>query len=205
VKRAAVYLRVSSDNGRQTTENQRDEVVQLARARGYEPVVFEEMESAMKARPVLDRMLADVRAGRVEAVAIWSMDRLGRGFACFDLFRELSRLGVRILSVREPWTDVDGPARELLAAVMAWVSGFERQRLIERVHAGLERARKQGKALGRPRTSIVLLRAAAELVEGGTPVAAAARAKGISRASLYRYLSENPTAAAKGNTPALAG
>lgn len=60
-----------------------------------------------KARPVLDAMLADVRAGRVEAVAIWSLDRLGRGFACFDLFRELSRLGVRILSVRErgpTWT-----------------------------------------------------------------------------------------------------
>lgn len=85
---------------------------------------------------------------------------------------------------------MDGPARELLAAVMAWVSGFERQRLIERVHAGLDRARRQGKALGRPRTSIVLLRAAAELVEAGTPVAAAARAKGISRASLYRYLRE---------------
>jgi DNA invertase Pin-like site-specific DNA recombinase len=109
------------------------------------------------------------------------------------------------LSVREPWTDVEGPARELLAAVMAWVSGFERQRLIERVHAGLERARRQGKALGRPRTSIVLLRAAAELVEGGTPVAAAARAKGVSRASLYRYLSENPVAATPGKAPALAG
>lgn len=204
MRRAAVYLRVSSSDGRQTTENQRDEVVQLARARGFEPVIFEEMESAVKARPVLDAMLADVRAGRVEAVAIWSLDRLGRGFACFDLFRELSRLSVRILSVREPWTDVDGPARELLAAVMAWVSGFERQRLIERVHAGLERARKQGKALGRPRTSIVLLRAAADLVEGGTPVAAAARAKGVSRASLYRYLSENPVAGPSGKAPAVA-
>jgi DNA invertase Pin-like site-specific DNA recombinase len=203
MRRAAVYLRVSSSDGRQTTENQRDEVVQLAKARGFEPMVFEEMESAMKKRPVLDAMMGEVRAGRVEGVAIWSLDRLGRGFACFDLFRELSRLGIRILSVREPWTDVDGPARELLAAVMAWVSGFERQRLIERVHAGLDRAR-QGKALGRPRTSVVLLRAAAELVEGGKPVAAAAREKGISRASLYRYLSENPTGALSGNARAAA-
>ena len=97
------------------------------------------------------------------------------------------------------------PPRELLVAVMSWVSGFERERLIERVHAGLDRARRQGKALGRPRTSIVLLRAAAELVEAGTPVAAAARAKGISRASLYRYLSENPVAGAVEKAPALAG
>jgi putative DNA-invertase from lambdoid prophage Rac len=97
------------------------------------------------------------------------------------------------------------PPRELLVAVMSWVSGFERQRLIERVHAGLDRARRQGEALGRPRTSIVLLRAAAELVEAGTPVAAAARAKGVSRASLYRYLSETSAAGAPGKAPALAG
>ena len=79
------------------------------------------------------------------------------------------------------------------------------RRLIERVHAGLERAHRQGKALGRPRTSIVLLRAAADLVEAGMPVAAAARAKGVSRASLYRYLSGNPLAATPGKPPALAG
>jgi DNA invertase Pin-like site-specific DNA recombinase len=93
------------------------------------------------------------------------------------------------LSVREGWLDTSGPVRPLLVAIFGWVAEQERTRLIERVHAGLERARRQGKALGRPRTSIVLLRAAAELVEGGTTVAAAARAKGV-RASLYRYLSE---------------
>lgn len=189
-KRCAVYLRVSTD--RQTTANQGDDVRRLAEARGFEPVVYEECGSAMKVRPVFNRLMADARAGRISAVAVWSLDRLARGFACFDAYRELTRLGVRVLSVREPWTDVEGPARELLVAVMSWVSGFERQRLVERVHAGLERARKQGKTLGRPRTSLVLLRAARELVEAGTSVAEAAKAKGVSRASLYRFLSENP-------------
>lgn len=73
---AALYLRVSTD--RQTAENQVDEVTRLAVARGYEPVVYEEVESAAKARPVLDRMLADVRTGRVHAVAVWALDRLHR-------------------------------------------------------------------------------------------------------------------------------
>ena len=49
---AAVYLRVSTD--RQTVENQRCAVEELARARGYEPIVYEESESAAKIRPVLD-------------------------------------------------------------------------------------------------------------------------------------------------------
>jgi putative DNA-invertase from lambdoid prophage Rac len=118
---------------------------------------------------------------------------------------ELDRLGVPVLSVREGWLDTSDPVRPLLVAIFGWVAEQERTRLMERVHAGLDRARRQGKALGRPRTSIVLLRAAGELVEAGTPVAAAARAKGISRASLYRYLSETPSAAARGKAPALAG
>ncbi len=76
-KTAAVYLRVSTDD--QTVANQTDEVTQLVLARGFEPIVYAETGSAVMARPVLDRMLSDVRAGRVNAVAVWSMDRLGRG------------------------------------------------------------------------------------------------------------------------------
>ena len=73
MRRAALYVRVSSD--RQTGENQFAELRQLVSARGFEPVLYEEVESAAKARPVLDRMLADARAGRVEAVAVWALDR----------------------------------------------------------------------------------------------------------------------------------
>jgi hypothetical protein len=71
-KVCAAYVRVSTD--RQTVDNQVAEVQHLARARGYEPVIYDEVESAAKARPVLDRMLADVRAGRVQAVAVWGLD-----------------------------------------------------------------------------------------------------------------------------------
>ncbi len=76
MEKAAVYLRVSTD--RQTVENQRAEVEQLARARGYEPIPYEETESAAKRRPVFDRMLADARAGKLGAVVIWALDRLHR-------------------------------------------------------------------------------------------------------------------------------
>ena len=189
MRRAAVYLRVSSDNGRQTTENQREEVVQLTRARGFEPVIFEEMESAVKARPVLDRMLADVRAGRVHAVAVWALDRLHRSMAgAINTVLELDRLGVPVLSVREGWLDTSGPVRPLLVAIFGWVAEQERTRLIERTKAGLERARREGKRLGRPPASPVLLHAARDLVATGVPVAEAARRKGVARSTLQRFL-----------------
>jgi len=184
---AALYLRVSTD--RQTVENQRAEVEQLARARGYETLVYEEIGSAAKRRPVFDRMLADVRAGKVRAVVIWAIDRMHRTMpgAINDVL-ELDRLGVRVLSVREPWLDTSGPVRPLLVAIFGWVAEQERNRLIERTKAGLDRAKRAGKRLGRPPCSPVLLRAAADDVGRGTSIRKAATVQGIPASSLRRFL-----------------
>jgi DNA invertase Pin-like site-specific DNA recombinase len=190
---AALYLRVSTD--RQTATNQVDEVRRLAAARGYEPVIYEEVESAVKARPVLDRMLADVRAGRVQAVAVWALDRLHRSMVgSIQTVLELDRLGVPVISVREAWLDTSGPVRPLLVAIFGWVAEQERTRLIERTKAGLERARREGKRIGRPPASAILLHAARDLVAGGVSISEAARRKGVARPTLQRFLKAHPAA-----------
>jgi putative DNA-invertase from lambdoid prophage Rac len=184
---AAQYLRVSTD--RQHTDNQRPEVEALAAGRGFDVVAtYEEHERAAKGRPEFERMLSDAKRGKFKVIVVWSLDRLGRGFSCFDAFRDLAKIGVRVVSVREPWTEADGPALELLVAVMSWVSGFERQRLIERIGAGLERARREGKKLGRPRKSPVALGAAAKLVREGMSLRSAAHTHGVGVETLRRYL-----------------
>jgi DNA invertase Pin-like site-specific DNA recombinase len=184
---AALYVRVSTD--RQTAENQLIELQQLAAARGFESAVYEEVESAVKSRPVLERMLGDARTGRVRAIMVWALDRLHRSMiGSIQTVLECDRIGVPVVSVREPWLDTSGPVRPLLVAIFGWVAEQERARLIERTRAGLERARREGKRLGRPPESTVLLHAAAELVARGTPVAEAARLKGVSRTTLRRFL-----------------
>lgn len=186
-RRAALYVRDSTD--RQTAENQVAEVRQLALARGYEPVLYEEVESAAKARPVLDRMLADVRAGRVQAVAVWALDRLHRSMTgAINTVLELDRLGVPVLSVREGWLDTSGPVRPLLVAIFGWVAEQERTRLIERTKAGLARARAQGKRLGRPAASPLKVAAAVERVRAGTSIREAAKAAGVSRETVRRAI-----------------
>jgi len=184
---AALYLRVSTD--RQTAENQVTEVHRLAMARGFEPVVYEEVQSAAKARPVLDKMMADVRAGRVQAVVVWALDRLHRSMVgAIGTVLECDRLGVPVISVREGWLDTSGPVRPLLVAIFGWVAEQERAMLIERTKAGLERARRQGKRIGRPPASPVLLYAAKDLVGEGVSVAEAARRKGVARSTLQRFI-----------------
>lgn len=152
----AIYLRVSKKDGSQTVANQRPEVEQLVSARGFRVVeVYEDRESAVKRRPAFDRMMEDGRRGRFSVVVVWALDRLGRGFSCFDSFRDLLGWGVRVVSVRESWTDVADPQlRQLLASVASFVSGVERERLISRTMAGLERARAMGKKIGRPRVTL---------------------------------------------------
>lgn len=155
---AILYYRVSKRDGSQTTANQIPEVEALAAARGFTVVAtYSDNESAVKRRPGIEAMLTALRKGKhgpAPVVCLWSLDRLGRGVAAFDLYRELVRLNVRVASCREPWLDQEGPTRELLAMLMSWISGFERTRLIERTKAGLQRARREGKVLGRPRAHL---------------------------------------------------
>lgn len=185
--KAALYVRVSTD--RQTVDNQVAELRQLAAARGYEPVLYEEVESAAKARPVLERMLADARAGKVRTILVWALDRLSRSMVgSIQTVLECDRIGVPVVSLRESWLDTTGPVRPLLIAIFGWVAEQERSRLIERTKAGLARARAQGKRLGRPPASPILLHAAAELVAGGSSVTDAARRAGVKRTTLRRFI-----------------
>jgi putative DNA-invertase from lambdoid prophage Rac len=185
---ARIYVRVSSDS--QTVENQRAECLALAErqpALGFEEW-YEETESAAKARPVFERLKREARSGDV--VVVWALDRLGRSMqqVINDVLAFDAR-GVRVLSVRETWLDTRGPVRDLLLAVFGWVAEQERARLIDRTLAGLARARSQGKRLGRPPTSPVMLFAAAEAVmEHRQSVAKAARTHEVSESTLRRHL-----------------
>lgn len=206
--RAAIYIRVSTD--RQTGENQHAELLQLAAARGFEPIIYEEVESAAKTRPVLDRMLGDVRAGRMRAILVWALDRLHRSmFGAVQTVLECDRIGVPVISVREPWLDTSGPVRTLLVAIFGWVAEQERARLIERTKAGLERARRSGtrsgKPIGRPPASAVMLHAGAERILAGEPARAVARELGLSDRTLRRFLVGHASPAAKPPAPGQGG
>jgi len=186
---AAIYLRVSKSDGSQSVENQRPEVEQLARARGLEVVhVYEEQASAVKHRPKYEAMLKDARRGKFDVLIIWALDRFGRSMTgnLTDVL-ELDRIGVTVVSVRESWFDTSSPVRSLLIAIFSWVAEQERARLIDRTKAGLERARRAGKRIGRPRRKFDLGRAKV-LRAAGMSLRAVAADVGVPQATLMRAL-----------------
>jgi len=187
--RAAIYLRVSKSDGSQSVENQRPEVEQLARARGFEvEKIYEEQGSAAKHRPIFEQMLKDARRGKFTVLVLWSLDRFGRSMVgnLQDVL-ELDRLGITVVSVKETWLDTGGPVRNLLVGIFSWVAEQERARLIERTKAGLQAARRRGAKIGRPRRRVDLDRAR-ELRAGGQSLRAVAKELGVGYATLCRAL-----------------
>jgi DNA invertase Pin-like site-specific DNA recombinase len=192
-RRCALYLRVSGGPG-QTTENQRPELLQLARTRGFEIVaVYDEVGSAVKHRAAFDKMMLSAHRGEFDVLAVWSIDRFGRSMiGNVQAVLDLDRVGVEVVSVREPWLDTSGPVRQLLVAIFSWVASEERRRLIERTKAGLERARREGKQIGRPRARVDMAEARA-LLASGLSMPKTARKLNVGTSTLYRLLQAERT------------
>lgn len=154
--KCCIYSRVSSAG--QDIENQLTVLKSWAKQRGFEVVgIYQEQESAWKAghQKELKRLLDDIRKKRpkIDFVLVWALDRLSReGIArIFELVNTFKQYDVRILSYQEPWTEAPGAIGDILYALTAWVAEYESKRRSERTLAGLERAKSQGKKLGRPK------------------------------------------------------
>ena len=157
--RCALYLRVSRDDDRQTTENQRIELEEFASARGWRIVgTHEDRASGGKSRADragLDRMLADAERRRFDVLLFWSLDRLSREgvSTTFGYIERLNNAGVSIHCFTQPLLSTAGGntlVRDVVIAVLAAVAQMEREMIAERTKAGLRRARREGKTLGRP-------------------------------------------------------
>src|SRR5207253_408998 len=100
-------------------------------------------------RPALDVLLRDARRRRFDVLVCWRLDRLGHNLKhLITLLDELQTLGVAFVSLSEG-IDATTPAGKLQMHVLGAISEFERGRIVERVRAGLARAKAQGKRLGR--------------------------------------------------------
>ena len=155
-KRVALYLRVSTTNGCQTTENQERDLLAIAKRSGWDVVAtFSDRLSGAKGRdkrPGLDAMLKAATRREFDMIAAWSVDRLGRSLQhLVTLFADLQSLGVD-LYLHQQHVDSSTPSGRALLQMSGVFAEFERAMLKERVHAGLARARAQGKTLGRRRT-----------------------------------------------------
>jgi DNA invertase Pin-like site-specific DNA recombinase len=150
MKRAVLYLRVSTLD--QVPGTQRLDLVELARHRGFEIIqeyVDHGYSGARARRPGLDQLMADARRRKFDVLLVWAADRLARSTRHFlEVLSELDHLGISFISYREQ-IDSSGPLGRAIMTIVAAIAELERSLIIERVRAGMRRAKLEGRHIGR--------------------------------------------------------
>jgi DNA invertase Pin-like site-specific DNA recombinase len=192
-----LYLRVST--GEQTVENQRQALRAAAEHRGW--TVVEEFVDAgisgakgREKRPAFDRLLKAVTRRKVDVVAAWSVDRLGRSLQdLVGFLGELHGAGVDLYLDRQG-VDTSTPAGKALFQMLGVFAEFERSIIQERIAAGIARARvvgtKSGKPIGRARIAPTKEAAIRAALASGKGILKVAREFGTGSSVVQRIKAE---------------
>ncbi len=190
--RVALYARVSTKNNGQDPETQLLALREYTKARGFE--VFHEyvdvgISGAKEKRPALDQLMDHARKRRFDAVLVARFDRFARSTRHLVLaLDEFNALGVDFISLSES-VDTSTPMGKMVYTVIAAVAELERSLIRERVVMGLQRAKAQGKKLGRPRASVDTAKIH-WLRSKGLSLRAIAQHTGISHTKVAKFLKE---------------
>lgn len=193
--RAALYARVSTVD-QQTLPMQEAALREYADRRGWlVTLAASEVSSGAKVRPMREQILAECRRRRLDAVVVWKLDRWGRSTSdLVGTLEELRALGIVFVSITEA-IDLSTPSGKLVAGVLAVIAEFERDLIIERVRAGMARAKADGKRLGRRPTArakgpIIRKMYAKMKRDGNLNISEIARRLDVGRASVLRAIAD---------------
>jgi DNA invertase Pin-like site-specific DNA recombinase len=188
LKRAVLYLRVSTD--KQTLENQRMALTAIAEHRGWQ-ITAEYGDKGIsgakgrEARPGLDAMLKDATRAKFDVIMVWAVDRVSRSLSdLLDVLKNLEAAKVDLFIEQSAFdtTTAQGKAMLQMSGVFA---ELERAIICQRIHAGLKRARAEGKRLGRAPCDESVVGRAKELLAAGNSIRHAARETGLSIGTVH--------------------
>ncbi len=183
------YMRVSKSDGSQTTDPQRDALIEA----GVRPDhLYEDFASGQKDdRPGLTACIKALREGDI--LIVWKLDRLGRDLRhLINLVHDLTSKGVglKVLTGQGATIDTTTPSGKLVFGIFASLAEFERELIAERTREGLKSARARGRKGGRPfkMTPAKVRLAQAAMNQPETRVGDLCKELGITRQTLYRHV-----------------
>jgi DNA invertase Pin-like site-specific DNA recombinase len=189
-KRVAIYTRIST--AEQKADLQTDELTEYAAWRKWEIAgVYSDIISGTKdKRPALDRLLADVRQGKVDVVLCWRFDRFARSTShLLRALEEFNALGVDFVSTKDN-IDTSTPTGKLTFTILAAVAELERNTIKERCDAGRKAAKRRGVRFGRPAVEVNVSRIR-DLRREGLSLRGIAHKVGVSHETVAKILAQN--------------
>ena len=179
------YARVSTEE--QNLDRQIDILKQIGCGRIYE----EKVSGIKKERPELNKMLDQIRTGDV--IIISDLTRLSRSVKdLFSLVEQIEGKGANIKSIKESWVDTTTAQGKLMFTIFAGISQFERDLISQRTIEGLNAARARGKKGGRPKVNDKDIKLAIKMYNSKNySISEITKATGVSKTTLYRYITNN--------------
>jgi DNA invertase Pin-like site-specific DNA recombinase len=192
--RVAIYARVSTSD--QDASMQVAELHEYCKRKGWHDVtdyVDTGWSGTKSSRPELNRLMADVRLGKVQVILTWKLDRLARSLAhLVQTIQELDSLGVRFVAVTQNIdTSINNPMSRFMLQIFGAFAELEREMIRERVCAGVRNAKRKGVQLGRRRVVFDRSRAIAMHL-GGTSIREIAAALGVGVGTIHRAVFQKP-------------
>lgn len=187
--KVALYARVSTID-QQTIPMQLEAMRDYSEKRNWEVVkeVQEIASGANNDRPKREEILKLAKRRKIDAIVVWKLDRWGRSLPdLVTTITEFTALGVGFISITESM-DLSTPVGKALAGMLAVFCEFERDILRERIKAGIQQARKNGKPHGRPQSAMKKADEVKILFEKKLNKSQIAKKLGISRTSVRRIL-----------------
>lgn len=155
MSKIALYARVSTNE--QSTEMQLNDLLRYAQQRGceiYREYVDKGISGTKERRPALDELMADARKRLFDVVLVWRFDRFARSVKhLVDALYEFRSLGISFVSYQEA-IDTTTPMGEAMFSIIAAMAKLERDIIVERVKAGMRKAKEKGKQIGRPNVNV---------------------------------------------------
>ncbi len=202
--RAALYARVSTNE--QDVELQLRELREYVARRGWTIVgeyADQGVSGAVTTRPALTRLMEAARRRQFDILLVWKFDRFARSTRHLLLtLDECRHLGIHFVSLTEQ-IDTGSPLGEVVFVILGALAQFERDLIRERVHAGLRKARADGKRLGRPPASVNRSRIA-DLQRQGLSYREIGQRVGLPKATVYKYRDRTATTAVTARSSTLA-
>jgi DNA invertase Pin-like site-specific DNA recombinase len=189
--KVALYARVSTNDKGQDPEMQLRELREHCQRRGWE-VVNEYIDIGISgskdSRPELNKLMADAKRRKLDAVLVWKLDRFGRSLKhLVNSLAEFESLGVAFISLKES-LDLTTPAGRLMFGIVCAMAEFERDLIRERVKAGIAYRRSKGFRVGRKPISLDPARLRSLRLQGQT-MRQIAVTLGCSRSLVHKTLS----------------
>jgi len=154
--KTAIYVRCSTKHHNQDTENQLIQLTTFAERQGYQiEKVYTEYDSGDADRKAFKEMFADASKRKFDLLLFWSLDRFSREGVrqTISHLQVLENYGIVYKSYTEQYIDNSGIFKDVIISILATLARQEKIRISERVKAGLNKAKLNGRTGGRPTLS----------------------------------------------------